>query len=90
MIPPSQTSITAAGARQQAGLSSSNILFNLIGAAAEIGRTALILLAYKKSLKRLTRRVKVDPFDDPVLWAELKSSAWADATKVAQRKSQNW
>ena len=43
-------------------------------------RPIVILLAYRAALKRLKAGVKGDLFDDPVLWAELKSVAWAEAT----------
>jgi hypothetical protein len=40
----------------------------------------VILVAYRAALKRLKAGVKGDLFDDPVLWAEFKSVAWAEAT----------
>lgn len=50
-----------------------------------IGKIAVMLLLYRSGLKRLTDRVDGDPFDDPVLWTELKSSAWAEAQQGAER-----
>jgi hypothetical protein len=44
-------------------------------------RPIVILIAYRAALKRLEASVDVDLFDDPVLWAELKSVAWAEATR---------
>jgi len=50
-------------------------------AAAAIGRPIVVLVVYRAALKRLEARVERDLFDDPVLWAELKSVAWAEATR---------
>ena len=52
-------------------------------AAAPVGRAVFILLAYRAALKRLEAGVVGDLFDAPVLWAELKSAAWAEAGAVA-------
>jgi len=40
----------------------------------------VILVAYWAALSRLEAGVKGSLFDQPVLWAELKSAAWAEAT----------
>ena len=37
-----------------------------------------MLVAYRVALKRLEARVEGNLFDEPVLWAELKSVAWAE------------
>jgi hypothetical protein len=39
----------------------------------------VILFAYRAALRRPEGGVEGDLFDDPVLWAELKSVAWAEA-----------
>jgi hypothetical protein len=44
----------------------------------------VILFAYRAALKRLEARVEGDLFEDPVLWAELKSAAWAEATAAVE------
>lgn len=51
-------------------------------AAAAIGKPIATLVAYRAAVKRLEAGVKGDLFDDPVLWAELKSAAWAEATAL--------
>ena len=50
-------------------------------AAAAIGGAVVILVAYRAALKRLEAEVEGDLFDQPVFWAELKSVAWAEATR---------
>jgi len=44
-------------------------------------RPVVVLFAYRAALNRLEASVEGDLFDDPVLWAELKSVAWAEATR---------
>jgi hypothetical protein len=44
-------------------------------------------VAYRAALKRLEAGVEGDLFDNPVLWAELKSAAWAEAGAVAAAPS---
>jgi hypothetical protein len=57
-------------------------------AAAGIGEAVVILVAYRAARKRLEAVVEGDLFDDPVLWAEIKSIAWAEArAAVRHRKS---
>ena len=56
-------------------------------ATAAIGRGIVILFAYRAALKRLEAGVEGDLFDEPVLWAELKSVAWAEAGAVAASRS---
>ena len=56
-------------------------------ATAAIGRGIVILFAYRAALKRLEAGVEGDLFDDPVLWAELKWVAWAEAGAVAASRS---
>jgi hypothetical protein len=50
-------------------------------------RAIVIFVAYRAALKRLAAGVEGDLFDDPVLWAELKSVAWAEAGAVAAARS---
>ncbi len=56
-------------------------------ATATIGRGIVILFAYRAALKRLEAGVEGDLFDEPVLWAELKSVAWAEAGAVDASRS---
>jgi hypothetical protein len=62
-----------------------SVRFALVETTAAIGKIAVIFLVYNWALKRAMDTVKGDPFDDPVLWAELKSLAWADAREAAER-----
>jgi hypothetical protein len=50
-------------------------------AAAGVCGPVVILVSYRAALKRLEASVEGDLFDDPVHWAELKSVAWAEATR---------
>jgi len=52
-------------------------------AVAVLGEAVILLVAYRAARKRLEARVGGDLFDEPVLWAELKSAAWAEAGAVA-------
>ena len=54
------------------------------GAVAAVGKAIVILAAYRAALKRLEAR-EGDLFDEPVLWAEIKSVAWAEAGEVAEQ-----
>jgi hypothetical protein len=56
-------------------------------ATATISRGIVILFSYRAALKRLEAGVEGDLFDDPLLWAELKSAAWAEAGAVAAARS---
>ncbi len=57
-------------------------------AAAGIGKAIVILVAYRAARKRLEAAVEGDLFDDPVVWAEIKSIAWAEAgAAVAHRRA---
>ncbi len=53
-------------------------------AAAAVGRTIVILVAYRAAVKRLEAGVEGNLFDEPVLWAELNSAAWAEAGAAAE------
>jgi len=57
-------------------------------AAAGIDKAIVILVAYRAARKRLEAAVEGDLFDDPVVWAEIKSIAWAEAgAAVAHRRA---
>jgi len=71
----------AGSRRVRAGGAARNAGRIISGAAAVIGRPIVILVANRAALKRFETRVKGDLFDDPVFWAELKSAAWAEATR---------
>jgi hypothetical protein len=66
------------------GLNAGRIVGN---AAAAVGRAIVTFVAYRAALKRLEAGVEGDLFDNPVLWAELKSAAWAEAGAVAATPS---
>jgi hypothetical protein len=53
--------------------------------AAAIGKAIVIIVAYRVALKRLEAGVEGNLFDEPVLWAELKSVAWAEAGEAADQ-----
>jgi hypothetical protein len=55
-------------------------------AAARIGEAIAILVAYRTARKRLEAAVQGDLFDDPALWAEIKSVAWAEAWAVTEHR----
>ena len=55
-------------------------------AAASLGKAIVILGAYRVALKRLEAGAEANLFDEPVLWAELKSVAWAEAGAAAERR----
>jgi hypothetical protein len=75
--------LTPAGRRPvRAGSAASTVARIVRHAAAAVGRPIVTLVAYRAALKRLEAGVKGDLFDDPVLWAELKSAAWAEATSL--------
>ena len=52
-------------------------------AAAAAGTAIVILVAYRAALKRLEAGER-NLFDQPVLWAEIKSRAWAEAAVAAE------
>jgi hypothetical protein len=88
MILPSPAATNEIAARTPAphtGRNVSHIRFAFVEITAAIGNIALMLPLYNSALKRLTNRVHGDLFENPVLWAELKSSAWADAREAAER-----
>jgi hypothetical protein len=66
------------------GLNAGRIVGN---AAAAVGRAIVTFVAYRAALKRLEAGVEGDLFDNPVLWAELKSAAWAEAGAVVAAPS---
>jgi hypothetical protein len=85
----SKTAIGPTPARPlvQAGGVVSGLVRIASNATAAIGRGIVSLLAYRAALKRLKGRIEGDLFNEPVLWAELKSVAWADAAAVAASRS---
>jgi hypothetical protein len=54
------------------------------GATADVGKAIVIYTAYRAALKRLEAKEHA-LFDEPVLWAEIKSVAWAEAGEVAEQ-----
>jgi len=66
-----------------AGSVASNVGRIFRGAAALVGKAVVIFAVYRAALKRLEVR-EGDLFDEPVLWAEIKSVAWAEAGEVAE------
>jgi hypothetical protein len=54
------------------------------GAVALVGKAIVIFAIYWVALKRLEARER-NLFDEPVLWAEIKSVAWAEAGEVAEQ-----
>lgn len=59
------------------------------GAAIAVCKPILILVAYRAALRRLEASVEGNLFDDPVLWAELKSVAWAEAGAAGAARSKD-
>lgn len=53
-------------------------------ATVAVGKAIVILVAYRAALKRLEAGVEGNLFDEPVLWAEIKSMAWAEAGEAAE------
>jgi hypothetical protein len=72
-----------------AGYAASNAGRVFSNAAATVGEAIFVRIAYRAALKRLEAGAEGNLFDQPVLWAELKSGAWAEAREtVGQRKHQ--
>jgi hypothetical protein len=82
---PTNTNVHAAASKPlaPAGRVASNVGRIFRNAAAALGKAVVILVAYRVALNRLEAGVEGDLFDEPVLWAELKSVAWAEAGAVA-------
>ena len=53
-------------------------------ATVAVGKAIVILVAYRAALKRLEAGVEGNLFDEPVLSAEIKSMAWAEAGEAAE------
>jgi hypothetical protein len=66
-----------------AGDVSSNVGLAFRSVVAAVGRAVFIRVAYWAALRRLEAGVEGNLFDEPVLWAEIKSMAWAEAGEVA-------
>jgi hypothetical protein len=67
-----------------AGNMASNVRRIFRGAVAIVGKAIVIFAVYRATLKRLEAREGA-LFDEPVLWAEIKSVAWAEAGEVAEQ-----
>lgn len=67
-----------------AGAVASNVGRAFRGAVAAVGKAIFVLLAYRAALRRLEAGVEGDLFDQPILWAEMKSMAWAEAREAAE------
>ena len=68
----------------RAGNVASNVDRIISGAVAVVGKAVVIFAVYPAALKRLEAR-EGNLFDEPVLWAEIKSVAWAEARVTAER-----
>jgi hypothetical protein len=68
----------------RAGNVASNVDRIISGAVAVVGKAVVIFAVYPAALKRLEAR-EGNLFDEPVLWAEIKSVAWAEAGEVAEQ-----
>jgi hypothetical protein len=68
-----------------AGDMSSNVGRAFRSAVAAVGRAVFIRVAYRAALRRLEAGVKGNLFDAPVLWAEIKSMAWAEVGEAAEQ-----
>jgi hypothetical protein len=55
-------------------------------ATVAVGKAIVILVAYRAALKRIEAGVEGNLFDEPVLWAEIKSMAWAEAGEAAEQR----
>jgi hypothetical protein len=53
-------------------------------AVGGIGAAIVMLVAYRAARNRLEARIQGELFDDPVLWAEVKSVAWAEAADAVR------
>ena len=53
-------------------------------AVAVVGKAIVIFAVYRAALKQLEARER-KLFDKPVLWAEIKSVAWAEAAAAAEQ-----
>jgi hypothetical protein len=67
-----------------AGNVASNVGRIFRGAVAVVGKAIVIFAVYRAALKRLEARER-NLFDEPVLWAEIKSVAWAEARVAAEQ-----
>jgi hypothetical protein len=83
---PTNANVQTAASKRLARLRdvASNVGGIFRGAVADVGKVVVILPAYRAALKRLEAR-ESNLFDEPVLWAEIKSVAWAEAGEVAEQ-----
>jgi hypothetical protein len=83
---PTNTNVQIAASKRQAsaGRVASNVGRIVSGAVAVVGKAIVNFADYRAALKRLEARGG-NLFDEPVLWAEIKSVAWAEAGEVAEQ-----
>ena len=75
-IPTNATTLTpASNRRAPTRRAAANVGRIFRNPAAAIGKAIVIIIAYRVALKRLEAGVEGNLFDEPVLWAELKSVA---------------
>jgi hypothetical protein len=85
-IPTNATTLTPASNRRAPTLrAAANVGRIFRNPAAAICKAIVIIIAYRAALKRLEAGVEGNLFDEPVLWAELKSMAWAEAGDAADQ-----
>jgi hypothetical protein len=68
-----------------AGFVASNVGRAFRSAVAAVGKAAFTRVVYRAALRRLEARVEGNLFDEPILWAEIKSKAWAEAGEAAEQ-----
>ena len=84
---PNATAETPAGNRLAPPVSDvSRVGLAVRSAASGVGKAIVMLFAYREARKRLEARAPGDLFDNPVLWAEIKSAAWAEAHAIAEHE----
>ena len=85
-IPTSATTITpASNRRAPTRRAAANVGRIFRNPTAAIGNAIVIIIAYRVAWKRLEAGFEGNLFDEPVLWAELKSVAWAEAGEAADQ-----
>jgi hypothetical protein len=83
---PTNANVQTAASKRLAPLRdvASNVGRIVSGAVAYVGKAIVVFAAYRAALKRLEAR-EANLFDEPVLWAEIKSAAWAEAGEAAEQ-----
>jgi hypothetical protein len=76
-----------AGARKRLARVGGVVTSAVRNAVGAISNVIVTPVAYRAALKRLEAGVEGNLFDQPVLWVELKSVAWDEASAVAASRS---